>query len=287
MGDEKENVRTFYEKVGWRKCDGLYEDTRLFEDVRDVTREYRQQCNARIGTHLPAAGSYLLDVASGPVAFDDYALLSRHFERHVCADISRAALMLARERLGDKGLYVVCDVAALPFRPRAVEAVVSLHTIYHVKADQQKQAILELYRVLKSPGAAVMVYTWDDPMLMKILLYPFRKMRQLAARARSLRGRSVGQTAGREQREKENLYSHTFDLRWFEQEIAAMVPLRLAVWRSVSVEFMKIFIHGNMAGRIILGAIYHFEQQWPAFFGRHGNYPMFIISKAAGDGAHD
>lgn len=286
MSDEKENIRTFYENVGWRKSDGLYEDTRLFEDVRDVTREYRQQCNARIGTHLPPVGLYLLDVASGPVAFDDYLQFSRNYAHHICADISRAALLLARERLGGKGLYVVCDVAALPFRSSAIDAVVSLHTIYHVKADQQKQAIFELYRVLKSPGAALIVYTWSDPMLMKLFLYPARKLRQLASFMRANLGRGVSQPAGHQQQEKESLYSHTFDLRWFQQEIATKAPLKLAVWRSLSVEFMKSYIHGRTAGRLILGIFFRLEQRWPAFFGRHGNYPMFVITKPARDRAH-
>ena len=51
----------------------------------------------------------------------------------MCLDISIVALMEARERIGKHGLFVVGDIAHLPFANDAVDDIVTLHTIHHVK----------------------------------------------------------------------------------------------------------------------------------------------------------
>jgi SAM-dependent methyltransferase len=58
----------------------------------------------------------MLDAGSGPVQWPEYLTYSEGYQYRVCADISIVALEEARHRLGEKGLFVVSDVANLPFR---------------------------------------------------------------------------------------------------------------------------------------------------------------------------
>ncbi len=75
------------------------------------------------------------------------------------------ALQEARKRIGNHGLYVVCDVACLPFRSNSFDGEVSLHTIHHLPIEEHTQAYLELHRTLTKSGKAVIVNGWDNPPL--------------------------------------------------------------------------------------------------------------------------
>jgi ubiquinone/menaquinone biosynthesis C-methylase UbiE len=67
------------------------------------------------------------------------------------------ALKEARERLGQHGLYVVMDVANLPFKPDVMDGVVSLHTFHHLPLSEQQKAYAEIERVLLPGSNAVVV----------------------------------------------------------------------------------------------------------------------------------
>ncbi len=87
----------------------------------------------------------------------------RGYQYRVCADISIVALMEARKKLGDRGLYVVMDIANLPFKANTFEGVMSMHTIHHLPREDHQQAYGELYRVLQPGNTAVIVNGWSDP----------------------------------------------------------------------------------------------------------------------------
>ena len=70
-----------------------------------------------------------------------------------CAPIFRSPRCKeARKRVGEHGLYVVADIANLPFKPDVFDGVVSLHTIHHLPEGEHLRAFDELYRVL-APAA--------------------------------------------------------------------------------------------------------------------------------------
>ena len=56
-------------------------------------------------------------------------------------DISITALKEARKRIGDQGLFVVGDVANLPFSSEVFAGAVSLHTLHHLPLEDQKKAL--------------------------------------------------------------------------------------------------------------------------------------------------
>src|SRR5512140_2577883 len=115
MENTKQQVREFYDEIGWSQVgDGLYQNAR-YEDLRPVSHEYIHRCHLRVRRHLAARGRFLLDAGSGPVQWPDYLEYSREYDYRVCADISITALQQARARLKERGLYVVADIANLPF----------------------------------------------------------------------------------------------------------------------------------------------------------------------------
>src|SRR5574339_1256839 len=147
----KQQVREFYDQIGWSQAgDGLYQNAR-YEDLRPVSQEYIHRCHLRINRHLAARGDMLLDAGSGPVQWPEYLTYSEGYRFRVCADISITALKEARKRLGAKGLVVVADIANLPFKMDTFDGVVSMHTIHHLPLTEHRRAYTELTRVLK-PG---------------------------------------------------------------------------------------------------------------------------------------
>ena len=112
----QQDVRRFYDKVGWQEIsEGVYQNAQ-FEDLRPVSSTYIHRCHLRVRRHLAKNGKYLLDAGSGPVQYPEYLTYSKDYKFRVCLDISIVALVEARKRVGSKGLFVVGDIAHL--RPR-------------------------------------------------------------------------------------------------------------------------------------------------------------------------
>ena len=177
----KKNVREFYDRVGWQMVnEALYQNAQ-YEDLRSVSREYIHRCHLRVNRHLAPEGGYLLDAGSGPVQYPEYLTYSEGYRARVCMDISIVALKEARKRLGDRGLYVVADIAHLPFKDAAFDGIVSLHTIHHVPLEDKIPAYEALYRTLKPGRTMVVVNGWTNAPLMA-------RLRPFMAFMRRLRG---------------------------------------------------------------------------------------------------
>ena len=65
MENTKQQVREFYDQIGWSQAaDGLYQNAR-YEDLRPVSEEYIHRAHLRIGRHLDSTGNLFLDAGSG------------------------------------------------------------------------------------------------------------------------------------------------------------------------------------------------------------------------------
>jgi len=284
----KQQVREFYDQVGWQEIgDGVYQNAR-YEDVRPVAHEYIHRCHLRVMRHLEPSGKYLLDAGSGPIQYPEYLAYSAGYDFRVCADISIQALLEARKRIGDHGLFVVMDVANLPFAPDVFGGVVSLHTIHHIPIDEHAQAYGELYRVLIPGNTAVIVNGWYKPPLGEAL----SKLRKFTLRIQGLiESRIFGRERRREKinpigaKQPEGDVKSTFVDKnrpdWFKKEITSQFPTEVRVWRSVSVKHMRAFIHPGWGGRGMLRALFWLEDRFPHWFGENGQYPLVIIRKPA------
>lgn len=312
--DVKQEVRQFYDQVGWSLVgDDLYQNAR-YEDLRLVAREYIQRCHARVGRHLSPGGVYLLDAGSGPIQYPAYLEYSRHYRYRVCADISITALKEARRRIADHGLFVVADVANLPFKSNVFDGIVSLHTVHHLPEDEHLSAYLGFHRLLAPGKSAIVVNGWPSSRLMEKLeplvrlsnrLRSFRKYSSAIGR---LRGRSksapppkenAGRTQGPSQlsttgeaaplasnspevlfrNQPKGTFTSRHNVAWMKDIVGGQMPLEILVWRSASVRFLRAVIQPWLGGRYWLRLLYWLEERNPHYYGENGQYPLIIIRK--------
>src|SRR3990172_6523196 len=96
----KDQVKEFYNQVGWQEVsEGMYQNAR-YEDLRPVAREYIHRCHLRVAGQLQPGGRFFLDAGSGPIQYPEYLDYSRGYQRRVCADIS---IRSEERRVGEEG----------------------------------------------------------------------------------------------------------------------------------------------------------------------------------------
>lgn len=273
MTNTKQQVRDFYDQIGWSHIgEGLYQNAR-YEDLRPVSRAYIHDCHLRVNRHLSSGGDFLLDAGSGPVQWPEYLTYSENYRFHLCVDLSIVALKEARTKLGDRGLFVVADIANLPFRDDVFEAEVSMHAIHHLPAGEHKRAFLELHRVLKHGHTAVVVNGWHDPLLM-------RMAEPLIQIGRILNGRGLKRKKNwSEEEDQAGTFVEKLTPAWLENTMRGSLEYRIYPWRSLSPRFMRWFVRPKAGGRSFLRLIFWLEERLPRFFGKHGQYPMIVVRK--------
>ncbi len=280
----QQQVQAFYNAVGWKQIGpGVYQNAR-YEDLRPVSRPYIHACHVRFGRHLPAAGRLFLDAGSGPIQYPEYLEYSRGFERRVCLDISRLALVEARQRIGEHGWFVVGDIARLPFRREAFDSAATLHTIHHLPAGEQESAFADLVRCLAPGGRVGAVYSWGERSgivrLSRPLVWAAERARALVRslmRSRRAPAAPAGEVAALLRSPGSFTYKH--DYGWAASHLSRLGDVSIVVWRSVSTAMLRSLVHPLLLGRLGLRALYLLEDLAPRFFGRHGAYSTILITK--------
>lgn len=277
----KQEVREFYDQVGWKEvAEGVYQNAR-YEDLRPVSRDYIHNCHMRIMRHIAERGRFLLDVGSGPVQYPEYITYSAGYEKRVCLDISGVALVEARKRLGAHGLYVVADAANLPFAAATFDGLVSLHTLHHLPPEDHARGYFEFARVLKPGRSAAVVNGWNGENLSSRLVQLMRSIRQLMRRLRAQPQKKKGKKAA--QQTAVGTFVQKFNPAWLKEHLGGKLQYEIYVWRSVSVNFLRHFIRPRLGGRFWLRLLYALEERYPRYFGEHGQYPLIVITKETND----
>lgn len=275
--DLKDDVRQFYNQVGWQKISsGVYQNAQ-YEDLRPVSRYYIHKCHLRVNRHIKKNGQYLLDAGSGPIQYPEYLTYSAGYRIRVCLDISLVALIDARQRIGAHGFFVVGDVSALPFKNECFDAIVSLHTLHHLAEKDYRAAYMDLKRVLSYEGSAVVVNGWHESRLMRCLDLFVRVMEKISLRRGVAFSNQQGNGSVRQK--PQGTFVHKLDADGLRNLLGDEFPIRILVWRSVSVRFLRAVIHPILGGKLLLGVLYWLEEIFPKFFGENGQYPMIIFNK--------
>jgi ubiquinone/menaquinone biosynthesis C-methylase UbiE len=279
----KQQVQDFYNQVGWQEVsEGVYQNA-TFEDLRPVSREYIHRCHLRILQHIKTHGKYLLDAGSGPIQYPEYLEYSKGYHYRVCVDISLVALQEARKRIGAHGLFVVADVANLPFKANAFDGEVSLHTIHHLPLEDHLTAYKELFRVLIPGSSMVVVNGWKNPPVER-WVKAFRritgKLRQKKQKLSENHPLNVNQSPPGQSEGK--TFVSKYDAAWFKEAVGKYLPYKIWVWRSVSVGIMRTYIHENRMGHWLLQIIFRLEELFPHYLGEKGVYPLIVIRKTNG-----
>lgn len=281
-----QEVKSFYDSVGWQITeDGVYQNAR-YEDLRPVSREYIHKCHLRINRHISHNGKYLLDAGSGPIQYPEYLTYSQGYSYRVCLDLSYVALVDARQRIGSHGLFVVADVANMPFADASFEDVVSLHTFHHLPLEGRKKAYAEVFRMLKREAHAVIVNGWNySPLmdqariLMRIGNHFFNSPKVSISPEQKPSGSNLTETKDTKTSKPKGTFVEKFDAETFKKEILPQYNSEIFVWRSVSVRFLRTVIHRGWGGKIFLRILYRLEEWFPHYFGEKGQYPLIIIEK--------
>jgi ubiquinone/menaquinone biosynthesis C-methylase UbiE len=276
----KNQVRQFYDEVGWKRLAKDQFQNAQFEDLRPVSSEYIHRCHMRVKRSLKADGKFLLDAGSGPVQYPEYLAYSSGYHFRVCLDISLTALVEAREKLKEHGLVVLADVTNLPFQRDTFDGIVSLHTFHHLAVDDQLKAYHEVQRTLVPGTKGVVVNGWKTSPIMN----RFNRLMALVERFTDERKNipidweSEGQRVGANKKPN-HTFVDEYNAPFLKTRLAGQVPLEIRVWRSVNVRFLRTMIHPWLGGRIWLKIIYWLEERFPNYLGENGAYPLVVISK--------
>lgn len=279
MADKKiqQDVRHFYDAVGWQQVsEGVYQNAQ-YEDLRPVSREYIHKCHLRINRYLSHSGKFVLDAGSGPIQYPEYLTYSKGYQYRVCLDISIVALMDARNRIGSHGLFVVADIAYMPFVSGIFDDAVSLHTIHHLPSEEYRPAYHELKRVLKSGGTAVVVNGWSNSSLMQFCGLPMRIMERLFHNGGT--GKQSREVAEETHQKPAGTFVHKLTAASLRKMLGNDFPIKISVWRSVSVRFLRAMIQPALLGKFWLEVLFIKEEWFPGFFGLYGQYPLITFQK--------
>lgn len=291
MSDVKNEVRQFYDQIGWQLVDeDIYQNAR-YEDLRPVSQEYINRCHMRVMNFIGTKGQYFLDAGSGPIQYPQYLHYSRNHRYRVCADVSITALKQARQRIGDHGLFVVADISNLPFLSNLFDSAVCLHTIHHLPSSEHLHAYSELHRVIATRRAAVVVQSWSHSPLMRICEPAVRLAIRLKTGLSTLAINSPPRTDLYSEKSKTGRFlapdpekpkgTHIarHDSKWLKKVVGEKIHLEIMVWRSVNVRFLRALIHPRLGGRYWLRFLFWMEEHFPHFLGENGQYPLIVIYK--------
>lgn len=272
MTNTKQQVREFYDEIGWhQEADGYYQNAR-YEDLRPVSREYIRKTRLRVMNGLSPTGRLLLDAGSGPVQYEEYFEYSRGYERRVCLDISIQALREARARIGGHGLFVAGDLANLPFNAEAFDGAVSMHAIHHLALPEHPKAYGEIYRVLKNGRTAAIVNGWHDPLLSRMAEPLISLMRKLSGRSEKKKKEWLNEE------DPTGTFVQKMTPAWLKREIGSKMTIEIKPWRSLSTRILRWFVR-PFGGRVILRFVFWLEGVFPKFFAENGQYPLIVVKK--------
>jgi len=277
--ETKQDVRKFYDQVGWQMVSaGTYQNAQ-YEDLRPVSRRYIHKCHLRVNRYFKSTGKYLLDAGSGPIQYPEYLTYSKEYQYRVCLDISIIALKEARTRIrSSHGLFVVADVANLPFMDEIFDGIVSLHTLHHLTAADYVPAYKNLKRVLKKNRTAVIVNGWGESMLMGWLNKPILVMERLFNNPIPS-SKQLKKNFGDIYKKPKGTFVHKLNAQGLRDLLGMDFPISISVWRSVSVRFLRAMIHPFLFGRIWLWILFGLEELFPTFLGEKGQYPLITFTK--------
>jgi ubiquinone/menaquinone biosynthesis C-methylase UbiE len=265
-----QSISEFYNDDGWTQDEqGLFKDTKAFLDVRTSSMDYTRKCIARLSKYFRQGGTYILDAGSGAVPHDELLAYSKRYQHRVCVDLAMPALRAARTKVGPTGVYLQGDLTNLPLQDDSMDAVTCNHVIYQIPAERQAAAFLELYRVLKPGGVAVIVYLWPKAPLAGAI---GKLVRMFGGKT------SLTSAYPPSMEEEPQLYHHPHPLEWFTSQ---KWPFRYSIdcFRLVSNGFMQGHVKDDRPGRLLLSLLFQLQRLAPALCGRYGAVPAIVIRK--------
>lgn len=262
------NISRFYNSSGWETVNGVTEDAKIWEDLRQSARKYVSRCRLRVLRHIPDQGQNILDMASGPIQYEEYLEYSRNFEKRYCVDLSSKALEEAERKIGDHGVFLQGSFFDITLEENFFDCSISLHTIYHMDEDEQEEAIRKLIRVTKTGKPVIIVYS-NPNSIAGYLIKMIRIYRKISG---------YGYQANPGNSKISGLYFYAHPLKWWKR-FEEVAEIQILPWRSFKSDQQKELLPDNKVGEKMFQALYFLEEKFPWFFVNYFRYPMIILTK--------
>ena len=250
------NVFKFYNEEGWSQSEKNTKDAILFEDLRPVAKEYVSHCRYKINNFLPKKGKNILDFASGPIQYKEYLSYSKNFKKRHCVDFSKNAIKLAKKKIGKKGKFYCKDFLKIKFKKNFFDAIVSLHTIYHISKNDQKKVVNKLISISKKNAPIIIVYSNPNTFLNLLKNILIKRNRN----------------------NNKKLYFYCHKLNWWMQ-FSKIAKVEFYPWRSFSAQHQKKMFPNNFIGKILFELLILCESKFPKVFVKYFQYPIIILRK--------
>src|ERR1017187_5156591 len=264
--DPEKIVSRFYNQGGWVTADGLTEDARQFEDLRNVAAKYVSKCRLRVLTHIPKSGDKILDMASGPIQYPEYLEYSKNFNKRYCVDLSSVALDLAKKKISDHGVFLHGSFFDMEIQKDYFDCSISLHTIYHIDKKKQEEAVRKLIHVTK-PGHPIIIVYSNPNALLSVLARALRKAKRLLHFSKEA-----------SERVSPSLYIYAHSLSWWNI-FSDVAIVKSFPWRSFASHHQKRLFPSSSLGLRMLGILFYLEERFPRFFVKFFQYPMIVLTK--------
>lgn len=268
IDNAEERVSKFYNSLGWQTEEEITEDARRWEDLREHAKEYVSKCRLRVLRYIPDKGVNILDMASGPIQYEEYLEYSKNFKKRYCVDLSSGALAQAKKKIGDHGVFLHGSFFDIPMEGDFFDCSVSLHTIYHIDKDKQEEAVRKLIYVTKPGQPIIIVYRNPSKFLIR---FPFLLLRKAKKILKAF-------TKKKKQEEDLGLYFHAHPIEWWNR-FSDDANVKIMPWRSFGSDMQKRLIPNNKIGRKMFDLLFGLEERNPEFFVKYFQYPMIILTK--------
>jgi len=268
----EEKVSKFYNTIGWEVIDGQTDDAWTNEDLRKHTEKYARNTRRRVFRHIPEKGVNILDMASGPIEFQEYANYSKNFEKRYCVDLSSKALEMAEKRIGSHGVFLHGSFFDIPLEENFFDCSMSIHTIYHMDKDTQETAVRKLLHVTKPGKPVIIVYANPTVLFITPAQRLFAKLKRIVNKQNS-----SGEPDARNMLPS-GLYFHGHPIQWWNR-FTDVADVKIFPWRAFHAHIHKKLFPDNKIGSMMFDILYNLEERFPKFFAKHFQYPMIVLTK--------
>jgi SAM-dependent methyltransferase len=270
MNREEQKVRDFYDHYGWVVKAGVSGEQGLFRDFSPPYYPYHDRVNARtLDCFADLTGSLL--IAGGGDLPETHVTIARKFAQTTCLDISKVAIDIARDKLDQRGEFIVGSILDIPKSRDHFDAVYCAHVIYHIDRDHQEQAVRELVRVTRPGGRIVVIYFNPDSVPSRIARAK-GKLPLIKYVKRAKPQRRPG-AAGRPP-----LYYFAHPLSWWSR-FADACELKIKPWDVMSNGQEEVILLNDRMASVGYRLCSWFESRYPDSAARWWSYPLIVLTK--------
>jgi ubiquinone/menaquinone biosynthesis C-methylase UbiE len=216
----------------------------------------------------------LLDVASGPLHIKEFLEYSKSFSERHCVDFSKIALEKAKLNLIKNGqkrcFFYNINFLKSNFKINQFNCAISLHTLYHIDINKQKEFINKLIKCVKPNGLVIIVYS-NPFSLQSILTTPMFIWREFKSLIKNILIKlSFIKT------KNNSLYFKRKSIFWWNN-FKKLGEVKIIAERTFSASFEKNIIPNNSFGKKVYDFLFYLEHF--AFWKYFSTYYIVIIKK--------